>query len=224
MSKNKPIIHDGLIYYCEGALKKKFCKEVIKKFDKDTRQRQGCTSSGVDTTIKDSMDMNISKYDNWKKEDKVFFDSLGKHIGKFQKLIKCQKFIKYFHFSDSGYQVQRTPPHSNGYIWHHDGMVRYNDGVLEERYLTFIWYLNDVTDDGYTEFYNGVKIQPKAGSIVLFPATWYHYHRGYPTKSQEKYLCTGWLYAPPATEGRMNDKDQDAFVMAKDNENDNDAT
>ena len=218
MSKNKPIIHDGLIYYCEGALKKKFCKEVIKKFDIDKRPKQGCTSSGVDTTIKDSMDINISKHDDWKQEDEVFFKSLGKHLKKFQNLIKRQQFIKYINFDDSGYQIQRTPPYSNGYIWHHDGMVRYKNGELQERYLTFIWYLNDVTDDGYTEFYNGVKIQPKAGSIVLFPATWYHYHRGYPTKSQEKYIVTGWLYAPPATEGRTHDSDEDAYVMAKNND------
>ena len=200
MSKNKPIIHDGLIYYCEGALKKKFCKEVIKKFDKDDRPIQGCTSSGVDRSVKDSIDLNISNKDGWEKEDKIFYESLNKHIFIFKKHAKFWEFLKPHNFDDSGYQIQRTPPNSNGYVWHHDAMVRYRNSELQERYLTFIWYLNDVTDDGYTEFYNGVKIQPKAGSIVLFPATWYHYHRGYPTKSETKYICTGWLYSVPAIE------------------------
>jgi hypothetical protein len=196
MSKNKPIFHDGLIYYCDSALKKKFCKEVIKKFDRDKRLKQGCTSDGVDKSIKDSIDLNISKQTGWEKEDKVFFESLNKHLEKYKKLTKKWKILSKVYFEDTGYQIQRTPPNSNGYVWHHDFLIRKNNNQFYNRYITYIWYLNDVTDDGYTEFYNGVKIQPKAGSIVLFPATWYHYHRGYPTKSQEKYIATGWLHTP----------------------------
>ena len=55
-------------------------------------------------------------------------------------------------------------------------------------------YLNDVIEDGYTEFEFGLKVQPRVGKILLFPATWQYLHRGYPPKSETKYLCTGWLY------------------------------
>ena len=200
MSKNKPIIHDGLIYYCEGALKEKFCKKVIEKFDNDERIKQGCTSGGVNKSIKDSMDLNVSCHDGWETEDKVFFKSLNKHFNKVLKHLESWQTIIELPYDDSGYQIQRTPSNSNGYIWHHDSMVKHKGNDLLTRYFTYIWYLNDVTDDGYTEFMNGVKIQPKAGSIVIFPATWYHYHRGYPTKSQTKYICTGWMYSKTAIE------------------------
>jgi len=67
-------------------------------------------------------------------------------------------------------------------------------GYHRMRVLTFIWYLNDIEEDGYTEFMDGTKVQPKTGRFCLFPATWEYHHRGYPPKSQTKYICTGWLH------------------------------
>ena len=55
-------------------------------------------------------------------------------------------------------------------------------------------YTND--SGGWTEFIDGTRIQPKVGSILLFPATWTYVHRGYPTKVP-KYIVTGWIYAKP---------------------------
>jgi hypothetical protein len=96
---------------------------------------------------------------------------------------------------DSGYQIQRTNPNS-GYSWHSDfNTIKSeieNNGV---RMLTFIWYLNDIVEDGYTEFIDGTKIQPKTGRMVIFPACWTFFHRGYPPKSEIKYIATGWLHS-----------------------------
>ena len=61
-----------------------------------------------------------------------------------------------------------------GYIWHHDSMM--GEYVLTRgvRCLTYIWYLNDIDEDGYTEFIDGTKVQPKTGRIwqlgLLFTA------------------------------------------------------
>lgn len=91
--------------------------------------------------------------------------------------------------SDSGYQIQRTLP-GDFYTWHTDACAE-NSKV---RQLTYIWYLNDVHDDGYTEFLNGTRIQPETGKMIIFPATWTYLHRGYPPKSETKYIVTGWVY------------------------------
>jgi hypothetical protein len=54
-------------------------------------------------------------------------------------------------------------------------------------------YLNDVTDDGETEFYyQQVKFQPKKGLTVIWPADWTHTHRGIASMTQDKYIVTGW--------------------------------
>ena len=89
---------------------------------------------------------------------------------------------------DSGYQIQETQP-GGFYKWHHDG--------LGSRMLTFIWYLNDITEGGYTEFNTGFKVQPQTGKLVIFPGLWPWVHRGVAPKSEVKYLCTGWVSEKP---------------------------
>ena len=61
------------------------------------------------------------------------------------------------------------------------------------RNLTFTTYLNDIEEGGETEFiYQGVKVQPKKGLTVIFPAGWTHPHRGIPAHNETKYIITGW--------------------------------
>ena len=40
----------------------------------------------------------------------------------------------------------------------------------------------------------------------MFPALWPWVHRGFPPKSEVKYICTGWLYST------MTDEQTERFV------------
>ena len=54
-------------------------------------------------------------------------------------------------------------------------------------------YLNTVTDEGGTYFSNyDYKIDAVEGRLVIWPAYWTHVHRGVISKSQTKYIATGW--------------------------------
>ena len=188
------------IYTADDTLTEKFCKHVIKKFEKDDRKRSGMIGGEldrrVDKSIKDSMDLLISPLDDWNDEDKVLCDSLSEHVKLF-----IEQTVKPYdpagvgsdQLTDSGYQIQRTSP-SSGYTWHNDSMHGDYVKVFGMRHSTFIWYLNDVKDDGYTEFVDGTKVQPKTGRICIFPALWNYYHRGYPPRNEVKYIITGWLH------------------------------
>lgn len=62
------------------------------------------------------------------------------------------------------------------------------------RTLLFMYYLNDVTEGGETEFYYQNKaIRPKAGRMVIAPAYFTHTHRGCVPKSNDKYILTSWI-------------------------------
>ena len=190
----KSTFKDPYIYVVDGALSKKFCKKVIKKFEKDDTKKLGgfggVNSNDVayNTDVKTSIDLYISGVSNWKKEDKVFHSSLNKNYYKYLEKLhnvgQCNKDLT--ELIDTGYQIQRTEP-GGYYIFHHDFES------ISVRYLTFIWYLNDIKNDGYTEFVDGTRIQPKAGRFLMFPATWTYFHRGYPPKDEVKYICTGWM-------------------------------
>jgi len=66
------------------------------------------------------------------------------------------------------------------------------------RILVWMTYLNDVEEGGETEFpHFGLKIKPKAGKTIIWPAEWTHAHRGCPTISGQKYILTGWFLQPP---------------------------
>ena len=61
------------------------------------------------------------------------------------------------------------------------------------RHLTFLTYLNDVNLGGETLFPAAdIKITPKKGLTLIWPAGWTHPHKGLPAVKENKYIITGW--------------------------------
>jgi hypothetical protein len=198
---------DPYVYIEDNVFNDEFCKHVINKFENDSRQQWGVTGAGEDFLIKKSKDLQITDLADWQQEDAIFHETLQYGITQYTKHInlhignnlinRTTNLPKYLtpvsnshgeQCTDSGYQIQKTLP-GDGYIWHNDFQVNGANGI---RQLTFIFYLNDV-DEGWTQFYNGDQVQPKAGRLLMFPATWTYVHQGYPPK-QTKYLATGWIH------------------------------
>ena len=91
---------------------------------------------------------------------------------------------------DDVFKIQKYNPNEGYFVLHCE-----NGGMPEDskRILAWMIYLNDVTDDGHTEFpFQNKKFQPRRGDILLWPAHWTHPHRGITSKSQTKYIITGW--------------------------------
>ncbi|MDR3388057.1 MAG: 2OG-Fe(II) oxygenase [Rudaea sp.] len=62
------------------------------------------------------------------------------------------------------------------------------------RYLVFLWYLNDVAEGGETEFCNfGLKVQARAGRLLMFPPYWMFQHAGLAPRSNDKYIVSTYL-------------------------------
>ena len=209
-------ITDPYIYVEDNCLSEVRCNEIIDKFNND-RHRDGVTELGVDKSVKDSKDMHLSygKQD-WSEEDKLFAKIIATgHNNYYRHLNKESNFTfftnpeerhtfaphhdKNLELFDTGYQIQKTEP-GKGYVWHDDFQLKF--GAL--RYVTFILYLNSV-EEGWTQFYNGNQVSPKAGRLVFFPATWTYVHQGYPPK-QTKYLMTGWMHTISKTDKNNNGK------------------
>jgi len=86
-------------------------------------------------------------------------------------------------------KIQHYKPSEAFFTWHSE-----RANAKDSRYLVFMTYLNDVEDGGETEFYyQELKIKPKKGLTLIWPADWTHTHRGVPSNTQEKYIITGWL-------------------------------
>lgn len=88
-------------------------------------------------------------------------------------------------------KIQKTLPTEGYHVWH----VEHGPGMDNERRgLVFSIYLNDVKKGGETEFlHQSVRVKPKKGRIVIWPASFPYLHRGNPPLSGEKYILTSWM-------------------------------
>jgi hypothetical protein len=88
--------------------------------------------------------------------------------------------------------IQHYAPGQGFKAWHSER----NNANLPSciRHLVYMTYLNDVTDQGGTEFFHQkLTVQPRKGLTVIWPADWTYTHRGIVSSTQEKYIITGWF-------------------------------
>lgn len=97
--------------------------------------------------------------------------------------------LKQIDFASYTIKVQKTEPSGGYHKWHCE------QGGYPVRSRLFVWtvYLNDIDEGGETEFlYQAKRIKPKKGSVLFFPASYTHTHRGNPPLNATKYIATGW--------------------------------
>ena len=86
-----------------------------------------------------------------------------------------------------------------------EGFQPHFDSINEvaDRYLVFLWYLNDVAEGGETQFVDlGIKVQAKAGRLLVFPPYWMFQHAGLPPRSNDKYIVSTYMRFPRTPVGR----------------------
>jgi hypothetical protein len=70
---------------------------------------------------------------------------------------------------------------------------------LAHRYLVLLWYLNDVSEGGVTNFPQlDFAVSARAGRLLMFPPYWMYQHEGQPPLSGDKYIVSTYLmFADP---------------------------
>jgi hypothetical protein len=91
--------------------------------------------------------------------------------------------------------LQRYTAGQGGYpYWHCELYPRDPSCETLHRHVLWTLYLNDGFAAGETEFlYQGRKIVPKAGSLLIAPAAFTHTHRGNRPEGGDKYIATSWI-------------------------------
>lgn len=189
-----------MIYEFEDVLSSELCKEIIQKYELDNRKRVGVCSGGgfKNQKMKVSLDLCFNVLEEWSLITDRIFKTVENYIKTFAREIIINGPLSeddYFSclgpISTPWMNIQRTDK-SGFFDWHLD----YNSD--EDRLIAFIFYLNtlDEEDGGETEFYNGNKIRPKEGKLIIFPTDIVHVHRGCMVKTDKsKYIITGFICA-----------------------------
>ena len=61
------------------------------------------------------------------------------------------------------------------------------------RILAWMFYCNNIKKGGETNFpQQKIKVKPKEGTLVIWPAFWTHSHMGIKAPNETKYIVTGW--------------------------------
>jgi hypothetical protein len=195
------------VYLNPNSLSREICEKIINLYEEDTEKFDGRTFSGVNKKVKDTMDLMINSDDSkWEKIDKLLKKELQNNVKKY--IYEINTTVKKFNIEstttetefklfeknltiENNFMVQKYKSGSGKYVFHHDGHIDWEK--KKYRVITFLWYLKDVLEGGETDFC-GFKIQPKAGQLILFPASWCYPHCGKKPISSDKYIITGWLY------------------------------
>ena len=170
-------------------IKDKVCDDLIKYFNNTNEKGPGSTyiyhHSKIDKKIKDSIETSFfpdsvgQEWNNYKIElQKV----LNLYTKKYPESAKVHRFTLV-----EGANLQYYKPGGGYFKWHAERTGKSN------RHLVWMTYLNDL-DDGGTEFkHQKIKLPAKKGLTVIWPTDWTHVHRGIISKTQDKYIITGWF-------------------------------
>lgn len=98
-------------------------------------------------------------------------------------------------FRPGAINLQRYTADQGGYpYWHCEQYPRLDQGEALHRAVLWTLYLNDDFAEGETEFlYQGRKITPRTGSLLIAPGGFTHTHRGNRPRGGDKYIATSWV-------------------------------
>jgi len=190
--------NDPFFYINNDGMPHELCDKIINLFENDNNKRRGVSGKfrSIELKIKNTLDLNISGYDEWKEIDIQVYNIMQDLLMSYIKnlLLYNKEFDFLFKDNivfDNGFQVQKYQKNFGKYIWHADCL---NDDC-SSRIIAFIWYLNDVDIGGETMF-SSFKVKPEKGKLVIFPSTWTYLHKAEIPISNDKYILTGWISIP----------------------------
>ena len=179
------------IYCKKNALSKEKCDAIISIFNENSHKWvEGKTMVGLEPEKKKCKELyvNVNKENPF---NNLFLGELCDEVIQYKKEYSFIDEIDNWELTFT-YKIQKYLP-NEGYFCLHCENSHHTISSIDNRVLVWMIYLNDVTDGGYTEFPQQNKLmQPGVGDVLLWPPYWTHPHRGITSKTQTKYIMTGW--------------------------------
>jgi hypothetical protein len=179
---------NDLIQIYDNILSKDICDSLISFFEENVDKQEKIDNNGCPTFTQ------INFTENHKKDKKI--EELHKKV--LSKVLEYKK--KYYEYIDlrcfpeqNTFEQFRIKRYENNQNQFFDTHVDVKDYSSARRYLSFLFYLNDVDEGGETIF-EGIKISPKCGRMIIFPPMWMFPHKGCIPKSNPKYIMSTYLH------------------------------
>jgi prolyl 4-hydroxylase len=179
---------NDFIHVYENALEANICDFLISLFDQVPDKHERYNNEGKP---------NFTQFNLTENRDITSeVNQVHNHI--IRKIFEYRD--KYYEFTDSRvfpeehaleqFRIKKYNPGGEDRFDTHVDVIEYSSS---RRFLSFMWYLNDVDSGGETVF-KDLVIQPKKGTLVMFPPLWMFPHKGNPPIGNPKYIMSAYLH------------------------------
>lgn len=171
----------------DNVLEEDFCKSLREKFErnKDIWIRR-------DDKFKSFNEINFGQHPIFAEEQNTILTKVQPFLDKYIK----QWDLKFFP-QQVGFEQVRMKKYDIGGSEEFREHVDVGDHVSARRFLVMFFYLNNVAEGGETAFIgidHDIRVQPKAGRLLMFPPMWTHPHAGLPPITNPKYIVGSYLH------------------------------
>ena len=173
----------------DEALDPAFCKRMIESFDQ-LSVYQARNGRGHMKSLEASAwtELNVSKTGDTSLQ-RYFHDHIKEYLARYNTDLQLTLEVP-FRVRMEDLRIKRYVVEESDQFQPHFDSLDYTSN----RYLVFLWYLNDVTNGGETEFPDlGLKIAARAGRLLMFPPYWMFQHAGLPPRSNDKYIISTYM-------------------------------
>lgn len=184
-------LRDFVRWY-DGALAPAFCTQLIEAFRGSAGehvQRTPGWRSGLDDSAWTELDITPLADDALKG---FFFRQIEEHLARYNAELKLSMPVPTSRRLAEFRMKRYRPGADEKFQLHFDSL-----NEVADRYMVFLWYLNDVAEGGETEFPDlGIKVAARAGRLLMFPPYWMYQHAGLPPRSGDKYILSTYMLFP----------------------------
>lgn len=175
----------------DTALPPLVCQSLIEKFEGDQEHK-------VSTDFKEVRhftEINISQH--WQNEHEMFVACVQEAWKTYMSVQQIPFDIQWpKQFGYEGFRMKRYLPNGLDEFRLHTDVGSYSSA---RRFVSFLWYLNTVTEGGSTGFGHRqetplLDIPAVQGRLLIFPPLWTHPHWGSKPISSSKYVVSGYLH------------------------------
>ena len=177
------------VQWFDAALTPEFCAQMVSAFEQ-MNTHQVLNGRGVQPALTNSAwtELNIQPH-----VDQAFlgffYAQIDKYLAEYNARLPMGlpvpsrphledlRMKRYNHVKQEGFQ-----PHFDAGDQH------------ANRYMVFLWYLNDVAEGGETVFPDlGIKVAARSGRLLMFPPYWMFQHAGLAPVSNDKYIVSTYM-------------------------------
>jgi prolyl 4-hydroxylase len=179
---------NDFIHIYENALESNICDILISIFDQTSDKHERFENEGKPNFTQFNLTENKEITSEVNQIHNHVIKNVFTYRDKYYEFVDTRVFPK-----DHAFEQFRIKKYNPGGEDRFDTHVDVLDYSSSRRFLSFMWYLNDVETGGETVF-KDLTIQPKKGTLLIFPPLWLFPHKGNSPISESKYIMSTYLH------------------------------